>query len=146
MTTLTRIRTDFDARLHVEIDTDAQVLDCFMVALPPYTSEPMLIHREGASMDELWADALALVAYLRAKPWRELHPPHIFQPFGIIAARNVEDVRRESELRMKMLLGQHSPDHMERVQNLCKAWDLLNGAPLPTLATWAQFTALKGLH
>lgn len=141
-----RISTDYTARLHVEQDIDARVLDCFLVALPPYTTEPMLIYREGASMDALWADALAMVAHLRARPWRELHPAHVFVPFGVVTARNLEDVRRESELRMKMMLGQHSPDHMERVQNLCKAWDILTGAPLPTLASWAQFTTLKGLH
>ncbi len=161
-----RISTDYTARLHVEQDIDAQVLDCFTVALPPYTSEPMLVHREGASMDELWADALAMIAHLRARPWREVHPHTVFEPFSIVVARNSADVRREHELRReKMMVEQFHTDpayrarveadpvlhengraHEQRVASLCRALDLLDGAPLPTPVPWAQFKALKGLH
>ncbi len=166
MTTITRIQTDYTARLHIEQDTDAQALDCFMVALPPYTVAPMLVYREGASMDALWADALAMVAYLRARPWREVHPHTVFSPFGVITARNSEDVRREHEIRREMMMVQqfntdpayrarveadpilheNGRAHEQRVASLCRALDLMDGAPLPTPVPWAQFKALKGLH
>lgn len=143
-----RISTDYNSRLHVEQDVDARELNCLTVALPPYSSEPMLIYRAGASMDALWADALAMIAHLRARPWREVHPPHIFQPFGLVTARNVEDVRREHEIRREMMIGECSlPAHLERVASineaeararheqgvasLCRALDLMDGAPLP---------------
>lgn len=161
MTNIQRLSTDFNARLHVECDTAAQVLDCFMVALPPYTAEPgVVIYREGASMDALWADALAMIAQLRARPWREVHPHTVFQPFGIITARNLEDVRREHEIRREMMIGELAlPAHLEHmasiseaeararhergVASLCRALDLMDGAPLP-----ASFPCppLKGLH
>ena len=153
-----RLSTDFNARLHVEQDTDARELNCLTVALPPYSSEPMLIYRAGASMDALWADALAMVAHLRARPWREVHPASVFQPFGIITARNVDDVRREYQFRREvMMVGQFHTDpayrekveadpvlhengraHEQRVAALCRAWDLLDGAPLPkgSLDNW----------
>lgn len=159
MTTITRIRTDYDARLHVEIDTDAKVLDAFLVTLPPYTSElGVLVHRKGVDMNDLWKDALAVVAHLRAQPWKEVHPPHVFQPFGVITARNFEGVRREAELRMSMMIGDGEPleelaqryplddvkqFHEERVTALCRALDLLNGAPLIATIPWPAF---KGLN
>jgi hypothetical protein len=160
MTTITRIRTEHEARLHVEQDTDATVLDCFLVTLPPYTSGPMLVYREGADMNVLWSEALAMVAYLRAQPWKAIHPPHVFQPFGVITARWLEDVRRETELRREMMLGELClPAELERlaridpkvaqqfhergVQHLCRVLDLLDGAPLPVAIPWPDF---KGLH
>lgn len=160
MTNIQRISTDYAARLHVEQDIDARELNCFTVALPPYTSTPIVVHRASATMDELWADALAMVAHLRARPWREVHPPHIFQPFGIITARNAEDVRREHEIRREMMIGECSlPAHLERialtdeaeararheqgVASLCRALDLMDGAPLPVAM---PFPLLKSLH
>lgn len=150
MTTIVRIRSEYEARLHVEQDTDAKVLNCFNVSLPPYTFAPILVYREGASMNELWADALAIVAHLRAQPWRLVAPPDVFQPFGVITARDLEDVRREFEIRREMMVGECSlPAHLERVANtseaeararheqgvasLCRALDLLDGAPLPAV-------------
>jgi hypothetical protein len=155
-----RLSTDFNARLHVEQDTDAQELNCLTVALPPYLSIPIVVHREGASMDALWADALAMVAHLRAQPWREVHPPHVFQPFGIITARNLEDMRREHEVRREMMIGELSlPVHLEHVASiseaearlrheqgvasLCRALDLMDGAPLPVSFPCPP---LKALH
>lgn len=160
MTNIQRISTDFNARLHVEQDTDAQELNCLTVALPPYTSEPMLIYRDGASMDALWADALAMVAHLRARPWREVHPPSVFVPFGIITARCLADVRREHEIRREMMIGELSlPAHLERVgsisaaearlrheqgvASLCRALDLMDGASLPVAMSCPP---LKALH
>jgi hypothetical protein len=101
-----------------------------------------------------------MIAHLRARPWREVHPPHIFQPFGIVTARNVEDVRREHEIRREMMIGECSlPAHLERVASfneaeararheqgvasLCRALNLMDGAPLP-----AAFPCppLKSMH
>lgn len=154
MTTITRIRTDYDARLHVEQDTDAEV-NCFLVTLSPYISEPVLVYREGASVNELWADALAIVAHLKAQPWKLVAPLDHFRPFGVITARNVDDVRREPEYRMQKMLGSicgpeqiagmaHISEveaqtlHERGVQHLSRALDLLNGVPLPkgSFDTW----------
>lgn len=160
MTTIARIRTDYDVRLHVEQDVDAQVLDCFTVQLPPYTFGPgLLVYREGVDINALWADALAMVAHLRAQPWKEVHPPHVFQPFGIITARSLDDVRREHEVRREMMGGQlASPADIARVANiseaearnrhergvasLCRAHDLLRGAPLAVPVPWPKLKAL----
>lgn len=161
MTTISRIRTDYDARLHVEVDTDATV-DCFFVTLPPYTYGPgVLVYREGADMNALWAEALAVVARLRAHPWKEIHPPHVFQPFGVITARNREDVRREFDIRMNLMgAGMFHTDarwrasverdpvlhigaHDRRVAELCRALDLMDGTPLTVAVPWPNFKALN---
>ncbi len=144
MTTIATLRIDFETQLRVEQDTDAKVLDCFSVTLPPYVSEPgLIVHREGADLDALWADALAMVAHLRAQPWKAIAPPDHFKPFGVITARNFEDVRREHEWQMSMLLGREHPDDMERVRNAIRAWDLLHDAPLTVPVPWLHF---KGLN
>jgi hypothetical protein len=165
MTTIVRIRTDYEARLHVEQDTDAPELNCFCVTLPPYTptSWPMLVYREGADMNALWADALAMVAHLKAQPWKLVAPPNVFQPFGVITARNVEEVRREFEYRRELMMAhqfQTDPAYRERVEadpilhedgraheqrvaSLIRALDLMDGAPLPVAAPWLPFKALN---
>lgn len=159
MTTITRIRTEHDARLYVEADTDASVLDCFLVTLCPYVPEPgLLVHRDGVAIDALWADALATVTYLRAQPWNEVAPPAVFQPWATITARNCSDVARESELRMQMMIGDGEPlqsmakrypvaaigqFHEERVAALCRALDLINGARPVATSPWPDF---KGLN
>ena len=144
MTTINRISSNYESRVHVEEDTDAQPVDCFLVTLCPYLPEPgLLVHREGADMNALWAEAIAMVAHVRAQPWKEVLPPTVFQPWATITARNLEDVRRDAELRMSMMIGEHGHDHMERVQRLCKAFDLLQGAPLTPTVPWPAF---KGLH
>ena len=162
MTTIVRIRTDYESRLHIEQDSDAQELNCFTVALPPYTSTswPMLVYREGADMNALWADALAMIAHLKAQPWKLVAPPNVFKPFGVITARNREDVRRDYEIRREMMIGECSlPAHLERVAtidvaeararheqgvaSLCRALDLMDGAPLPVGAPWLPFKALN---
>lgn len=144
MTTIVRVSSNYESRLHVEEDTDAKPADCFLVTLCPYLPEPgVLVHREGADMNALWAEAIAMVAHLRAQPWKEVLPPNVFQPWATITARNYIDVAREAELRAKMLTGQRHPDHMERVQSLIRAWDLLDGAPLPVSVPWPDF---KGMH
>lgn len=152
-----RLWTDYDARLHVEVDTNAQVLDCFMVGLPPYTASECLCAFRGASMAERWSEALRMVAFFRVQPWKPIHPPHIFQPFGVITARNFDDVQREQQIELLMVEPMmyyadrrwrekvsrdpalHSnPDYYSKlVANLSRAWDLLNGAPVsPPTVPW----------
>jgi hypothetical protein len=159
MTTISRIRTDYESNLHIEVDTAAKVLDCFLVMLPPYLCEPgMLVHREGADMNELWADALALVTHLRAQPWREVHPPNIFRPFAVIVARSFEEVWREFEVDTALMLcsteslatmaKRYSAEdirrlHEERVARLCRALEILRGAPRPPAIPWPAFEGLN---
>lgn len=149
MATIHRIRTDFEQRIHIEQDVDASVLDCFLVALPPYTASPgMVVHRTSANMNDLFREAVAWVAYFKAQPWDPILPPSHFQPFGIITARNFEDAWREIELRRELMLGGVEPGiapedrarmerdpllhengraHELRVASLIRAHDLLSG-------------------
>lgn len=129
MTTITRIRTDWINRYHVQADADAAVLDCFVVELPPYGGETGLCIRlrDGMSMDDLLAEALAELTRIRAQPWKPVLPSTVFIPFGVITARCFEDVSRECELRILEGVGgiDGHPDHGERVRALCRAADLL---------------------
>ena len=125
MTTITRVQTDWINRIHVQADADASVLNCFMVELPPYTvGGGLLIHRAGASVEHLWTEALHTIDSLRLQPRTPAHPA-VFIPFGVITARSVEDVRRESELTMLEVCESEHPEHMERVRALCRMADLL---------------------
>ncbi len=161
MTTIHRVRTEWADRYHVQLDADASALDCFTVELPPYTTGHGLLVRPqpGNSMDDLWREALTTLAWLRQQPCNPVHPAHVFQPFGVITARNAEDLRREHEINREMMLGEcterdrerlerTSVDtsrvfHERRVEHLCRALDLLNGVPLPVVIS---FPVLKERH
>lgn len=148
MTTVTRVSTNYAERWHVYVDADADTLDCLLVELPPYTlGVPVLVHRVGASMDELWSEALEVLALLRAQPRKLVLPASVLNPFGVISARSFDDVQREAEVKRETALGQcsdrereqlertgirHSQQaHEQRVSALCRAWGLMQGAPLP---------------
>lgn len=149
---LIRKHTDWTRRYHLEVDQDRPV-NCFIVELPPYLISPSgiglpVLPRPGKTLvDDLWQEALATLEFLRAQIHEPLYPPEAFQPWGIIQARNLDDVRREFEIWRDMWLGgcfdsdeewrrkrernaEHD-DHDSRVQSLIRALDLLNGAPLP---------------
>jgi hypothetical protein len=131
MTTITRIRTEWASRYHVQMDADAAVLDCFLVQLPPYTTEQgvCVSMRDGMSMNDLLAEALTTLARLRAEPWQSVLPASVFQPFGVITARSFDDVQRECELRTLSIVGGVDDagvlDHDGRVRALSRAADLL---------------------
>ena len=146
MTKLIRRYTDWSRRYHLEVD-DASPIDCFIVELPPYLISPSgiglpVLPRPGKSMDDLFTEALATLDFLRAQIHDPLYPPDVFQPWGIIQARNLDDVRREFEIWRDMWLGgcfdsdrarssETFPDaHDERVEALIRALDLLDGAPM----------------
>ena len=127
MTTITRVRTEWVSRYHVHMDADASVLDCFVVTLPPYTTDQGVCIRtqDGMSMDDAFREALTTLNRLRAQPWQAILPPDVFQPFGVITARSFADVSRETELRTAEIVGAGHPDHDERVRALCRMADLL---------------------
>lgn len=127
MTTIARVRTEWVSRYHVQMDADASVLDCFVVTLPPYTTDQGVCVRkqDGMSMDDAFRDALTTLNRLRAQPWQAILPPDVFQPFGVITARSFADVSRETELRNSEIVGEGHPDHDERVRALCRMADLL---------------------
>jgi hypothetical protein len=136
MTTITRIRTDWINRYHVQADADASVLDCLVVELPPYTTEQGVAIglREGMSMDDLLQEALTTLDRLRKERWQPVLPASAFVPFGVITARNFEEVSRETELRTLEIVGADAghPNHDERVRALCRMADLLEmTGPLP---------------
>jgi hypothetical protein len=159
MTTLHRVRTEWVERYHVDIDADATVLDCFTVELPTVTAGPMLV--QGDDMNALWSEARAMLASLRAQPRAEIRgaPRSVFEPFGIITARNRNDVWREHETKMAMLLGgmggekleelaKRYPEldmkqfHEERIASLIRAHDLLNDkVQKPVTVPWPDFKA-----
>lgn len=131
MTTISRVRTEWVDRYHVQMDADASVLDCFCVTLPPYTTDQGVCvrMRDGMSMEDVFREALATLARLRAQPWQSVLPASVFVPFGVITARNFDDVQRECELNMVAFVGgvddAGHPGHDERVRALCRAADLL---------------------
>lgn len=131
MTTITRIRTDYVSRYHLQTDSDASGLDCFVITLPPYTTDQgvCIAMRDGMSMEDAFRDALTTLERLRAQRWHAVLPPDVFQPFGVITARSFADVGRETELRNSEFVGGTDdaghPDHDERVRALSRAADLL---------------------
>jgi len=148
--TIVRISTDWQARYHVQADADVADHDCYQVELPPYTlNAPILVHREGANMAELWNEALRTLDALRSQPREPVLPATRFLPFGVITLRRREDVWREHELRREMMLGACTDRERERIEridlryaqemherrvaSLCRAVDLLNGAPPPVV-------------
>jgi hypothetical protein len=145
------VQTDWVNRIHVYVDPNAAVINCFAVTLPPYFNEPGLIvpQREGKSMEDTWQEALSTVRFLRQQPFTPIAPPDQFNPFGIITACNFADVVLDHEIRMQMMLGgcflsetEHAridqsteqfPDHgaefhERRVDSLIRAWGLLDAA------------------
>lgn len=81
------------------------------------------------SMDDTFKAALTTLNRLRAQPWQAVLPPNAFAPFGVITARNFEEVSRECELQVLSIVGGTDgaghPVHDERVRALCRAADLL---------------------
>ena len=128
--------------------------------LPPYLISPSgiglpVLPRPGKTLDDLWQEALATLEFLRAQIHEPLYPRDVFEPFGIIQARNLDDVSREFAVWMNMWCGgcfesdEHrarytrSDEHDSRVRSLIRALDLLNGAPMPqgipiTPGRWAR--------
>ncbi|MEI2790463.1 MAG: hypothetical protein V9E93_16520 [Steroidobacteraceae bacterium] len=162
MSTIVRISTDWQARIHVQADADVSTHDAALVELPPYSlGVPLLVYRDGASMDELWNEALRTLEALRSQPHKAILPARVFVPFGVITLRRLEDVWREHELRREMMMvEQFNTDpayrarveadpilhgngraHEQRVASLCRALDLLNGAPLPVPVPWPDVPA-----
>ena len=149
MSTLTRIRTDYVQRLHVFVDADAAVIDCFVVELPPYLVPMCVPQRDGMSIDETWREALTTLEWLRSQPYTPIFPAEVFVPFGVITARSFDDVAREHAIKIAMIGPElyhtderhrarvdanpvlHQGAHDRRVADLCRAMDLLNGAPMP---------------
>ena len=151
MTTIFRISTDWQARYHVQADGEPGApLDGFLVELPPYVCDgaaPLLKLRDGQTMDDLWREALETLAWMRAQPHERILPRAVFEPFGVITALCSADRRRRREIKREMMLGacddrerermerinvRYSQEmHERRVASLCRALDLLNGAPLP---------------
>jgi len=127
MTTIARVRTEWVNRYHVHMDADASVLDCFVVTLPPYTTDQGVCVRQqdGMSMEDTLKVALTTLNRLRAEPWQAILPPDVFQPFGVITARNFADVSRETELRNCEIVSEGHLNHDERVRALCRMADLL---------------------
>lgn len=143
MTTIVRVRTDWTNRYHVQVDADASVLDAFIIELPPYeTGTATWVHSYdgGKGMDELFQNALLELQRLRAKPHRPLFGREVFVPFGVITARNYEEICRERELATLSFVGGVEdcghPDHAERVRALSRMLDILDGAPLPVAGPW----------
>jgi len=147
---LIRQRTDHIRRFHLDVDQDASPINCFIVELPPYLISPSgiglpVLPRPGKTLDDLWAEALATLDFLRSSISDPLYPPDVFQPWGIIQARNLHDVSREFAIWRDMWLGgcRDSDEHLERssetfpdahdkrVESLIRALDLLDGAPMP---------------
>lgn len=149
MTTLVRVRTDWQARYHVLVDAEASVINAFTVCLPPYLAPVTVVQRDDMSIEEAWADALLTLASLRTQPYTPLFPVEVFAPFGVITARNLADVQREQAIKTAMMEARqfhtderhrarveadpvlHEGAHDRRVADLCRAWSLLNGSPLP---------------
>ncbi len=157
----TRTRTDYVQRYHVHVDTNAKELNAFTVVLPPYFDEPGLtvMPRPGKTMNDLFLEALATLDFLRAEPWTPLYPASVFIPFGIITAVDVEDVQRQQAIQLAMMVGGcfhtdrdraaierypalYEGAHEARVKALCRALDLMDGAPIHegTLSPWALTT------
>ena len=154
MTTIHRVRTEWQDRYHVQLDADAAVLDCFLVELPPYTTRPgMLVYEAGKSLNDLWSEALRMLDFLRAQPRNPVHPATVFVPFGVITARNRADVWREHEIKREMLdvdctdrdrarleaanLNDSRALHDRRVASLCRALDLIDGkVQMPATVPW----------
>lgn len=148
MTTLRRVSTNYEARWHVYVDEDDEVLDCLSVELPPYTlGVPYLLHRVGATVDDLWPEALQVLELLRGLPRQLVLPASVLNPFGVIVVRSFDAVYREAELKREMMLGECDDQqrarlvqfglaysrhqHEARVAALGRAVELMGGAPLP---------------
>jgi hypothetical protein len=105
--TIVRITTYWEARIHMQVDADVAVHDCYQVELPPYTLDmPCLVYREGASMDALEQEALYVLDWLRTQPRVPVLPANCFQPFGVLTRRNLAALCRAHDIKREMMLGQ----------------------------------------
>jgi hypothetical protein len=122
------VRTDHVLRYHLYIDTEAVVFDAFVVDLFPFG--PVVLHREGVPLDDLWREVPAAIQRLREQPAELPHPPSVFVPFACITAVEHARMAKEQELRTLSIVGgvdeQGHPDHAERVRALCRMADLLD--------------------
>lgn len=162
MTTIVRIRTEWQDRhrYHLEFDSDASALDCCTVELPPYTVGHGLVVKlqAGKGLDDLLREALHTLDFLRSQPHTPVHPASVFIPFGVITARNFDDLQREHLIKMSTMGAErfhadarwraavernpvlYNGAHERRVAELCKALDLLNGGPLPVGVPFPEFS------
>lgn len=126
------ILTDDVQRFHFGVDRDAEKLNGFEVGLA--TREPMIVRAtDKESFADLWSDALGILRRQREAYWRNaLYPREVFDPYGFITAIDIEREAVKLGITVNMLVGgahpdggRGHPDHMQRVQALCKAYDLL---------------------
>jgi hypothetical protein len=119
MSTIVRISTDWQARIHWQADADVAAHDCIQVELPPYTLEtPILVYREGASMDALEQEALRMLDFLRSQPRTPVLPEKVFQPFGVLTKRNLAALCREHDIRREMMIGACTDRERERWERI----------------------------
>ena len=135
MRNLQLVRTDYVLRYHLHIDTEAAKFDCFQVEL---LGESVLVH--SMPPDALWNEVLSVMSYLRGQNDRQpLYRPSVFQPFARIIACEAARERAKVSLRTSMIVGAPAGDgdrllgpepdpgtHMEKVNALCTALDLLD--------------------
>jgi hypothetical protein len=116
------------------------VLDCFRVEVIPHWHLVTQGNRQNVTMDQLWKEALDVVAreqkrYRESGTWKhlKLHSRFDLQPFAVIIATEEarENVRRQVEtdvLRYRCMDDEPKTpaEHMRRVQHLIDASDGLH--------------------
>jgi hypothetical protein len=126
------VRTDFVNRMHLFVDSEASKFDAFVVEL---LGMRVLVHDSRLTLDDLWREVLAQIAWMRAQPYERLYPVNVFDPFVNVTA--VEHAREalKTGVRNNLIVGHSYADqtwpppcddpasHEGRVRALCAALD-----------------------
>jgi hypothetical protein len=137
-----RIHTNYVYRFHLEVDREAQVLDCFWVDVLGCRVLVNQSTRRGVTLNQLWIEMLDTVKWCQNEyhkwgRWREfkLYAALDLQPFAIVTAceERREIVKHQVSLDMlcyESMFSRTQPpisvdpnDHMRRVRHLDDAWD-----------------------
>lgn len=132
---LSLIRTDHVQRFNFFVDVDAIKFTAVRIELFPH--RPLVVPA-GTNMtqQELLLEALRSLRWLRSQPSHSPYPPSVLRPFAKLIAVDLDNESRELQVRHQMHIGDTAFDGDERVQALCRAWDLVDGAPLPVGEVW----------
>ena len=138
-----RTQTYWLQRFHLEVDMEAQVLDCFWVDV---LGSKILVNqgtRTNVPMNQLWAEMLRTVEWLQKEyhrwgRWKDLklYSALDLRPFAVVTACEEAREKVKSQINLDMLCYEssaqsaehphyqpHPNDHMRRVQHLIDASD-----------------------
>ena len=131
-----RTQTFWLNRFHLEVDMEAQVLDCFWVDV---LGSKILVNqgtRTNVPMNQLWAEMLWTVQWLQKEyhrwgRWKDLklYSALDLQPFAVVTACEEARERVKSQINLDMICGgtdsppDSPPAHERKVRHLDDALD-----------------------